>query len=157
MSTWDKSESFLGEGTIEKVLMEHFLDWWLMWVGPSHTGWCHLWVDSHKWHFKSWMTKPWGTNQHSSLTSASVPASKFLHYSVPFLTLLNDGLQPVRWNKPFLPSSCFWLWHFITEIKVLTKAHRVRWHSLVSYDVTFYKTATVFYINKFSYLKSCAT
>lgn len=54
-----------------------------------------------------------GRKQHSSTSSASVPASVFLSFGVSALPSIRDGLglETCKLNKQFALQVAFWLWY----------------------------------------------
>jgi hypothetical protein len=73
-------------------LVGHFLNSRLMEEGPAHCGWHHPWAGgSECYKGAGWARhQEQASQQHPSMASASVPASRFLPCWVPALTSFND-------------------------------------------------------------------
>lgn len=90
------SHSHLGRGDVcwENALWEsvaHFLEQWLIWEGPGHSGWCHLSAIAGCCKKVGWAVR---SKPVSSVPPCfvSVPPSRFLS-PAPALNSLSDGLQ----------------------------------------------------------------
>lgn len=79
---------------------------WLMIVveWPEHCGQSCPWIGGSECHKKTGQVshREQANEQHSSMSSASDPASRCLPW-VPAVTFLDDEQQSVRWNTPVIP------------------------------------------------------
>lgn len=121
------------------------IDWpvgksWLIWTweGSSHSWRWHPLEDDY-----SSYKKAIGVNHgkqvsknHSSIASTSVSVSRFLLW-VPFLVSFNCWLKQVRYNKPFLCSSCLWSVAFLSYRRNRNQSTSVLFNQILKYPENF--------------------